>query len=727
MYLQEEAKYWVITSSVFPTSNVLILNIFINLQTTIMKKYLQFTFFSLFLFLTTSSFAKTIDVGQGQQFETLEQAVATAQPGDKIIIHKGIYTQREDISNLDGEKENPIIIYAEEEGKVIFRGQSEAWHLSSCSNLFIYGIVFENQTSNGVNIDDSGNYDNSTFNITIKNCIFRDMNANGNSDLLKLSGLNDFTVENCFFQNGADGGSGIDMVGCHEGRFIKNRFENMGSNCIQVKGGSQYITITQNTFIDGGNRSLNLGGSTGLEYFRPHDAPFEAADVDVYSNIFIRSWAPIAYVGSTHVRVFNNTFFKPENWVFRILQETVDTSRFIACGDNEFSNNIIYFGDNLHRIVNIGPNTRPESFIFANNLWYNFDNPDFDSPGLPAVETNPVIQQNPLFEDKDEYNFDLTSSSPAIGNGKSLIAPELDFKERYFIDTCSIGAFEYNGVFKDFTGAAGRTVWHYHFGYPGDYQTLKTTDKETIDNKEVSFMENKVFSYDFGGTKMEFYLFTSEGITYFRNFYSSNNEFAKMYDYNLRTGDTLKSFGICYNPFLTIIDSVKFDFLAGKVRKIYITHPYFGDSNNCNYYFGDPGKLIEGIHSVYSFMLGNEYFDNRYNDSLRCYSYFNEKGIEYTTHFVDSPCDYIKVSTENPLFTSINIFPNPANDILNIDFKDDFTGSIDILDISGRIIISNSQKAKNTIQFDISSLAQGTYFVKLKTDKGGHVSKFVKI
>ena len=678
--------------------------------------------------MITNSFGRTIHVGQGQQYQTLEQAAGEAQPGDKIIIHNGVYTQREDISNLNGEKENPIIIYAEEEGKVVYRGQSEAWHLSSCSNLFIYGFIFENQTSNGVNIDDSGNYDNSTFNITIKNCIFRDMNANGNNDLLKLSGLNDFTVENCSFLNGADGGSGIDMVGCHQGRFIKNRFENMGSNCIQVKGGSQYITITQNTFIDGGNRSLNLGGSTGLEYFRPHDAPFEAADIDVYSNIFIRSWAPIAFVGSTRVRVFNNTFYKPENWVFRILQETVDTSRFIACGDNEFSNNIIYFGNNLHRIVNIGPNTRPESFIFVNNLWYNFDNPDFDNPGLPVEETNPVIQKNPLFENIDEYNFDLTSSSPAIGKGKSVLAPELDFKDRYFKDTCSIGAFEYNGVFKDFTGEPG-TVWYNHFSYPGDYQTIRIMSKDMIDNKEVSYAENKVFSYDFGGTKMEFYLFTSEGITYFsfKDFYDNNNELVKIYDYNLKTADTLRSFGICEKPILTIIDSVKFDFVAGKVRKIFITHPYFDDSNNCYSYFGDPGKLIEGIHSVYTFMLGNEYFNNAYSDSLRCYTYYNEKGIEFTTHFVDYSCDSIIVATADPLFKNINIFPNPANDILNIDFVEDFTGLVDIFDISGRVVLSNSQKEKNILQFDISSLAKGIYYIKLNSDKGIYIRKFIKI
>ncbi|HHH53752.1 MAG TPA: hypothetical protein ENK91_08850, partial [Bacteroidetes bacterium] len=219
-----------------------------------MKTKLQLL--AIFLFLVINVFAKTIIVGSGQQYESLQQAAAIAQPDDKIMILNGIYTQREDISNLNGEAEAPIIIYAEEEGKVIYRGQSEAWHLSSCTNLFIYGFVFEEQTGNGVNIDDGGNYDNSTFNITLKNCIFRDMNAGGNNDLLKLSGLSGFTIEHCTFLNGADGGSGIDMVGCHQGKFIKNKFENMGSNCIQVKGGSQYITITQNTFIDGGNRSL---------------------------------------------------------------------------------------------------------------------------------------------------------------------------------------------------------------------------------------------------------------------------------------------------------------------------------------------------------------------------------------------------------------------------------------------------------------------------------------
>ncbi|MBK8241845.1 MAG: hypothetical protein IPK88_00320 [Saprospiraceae bacterium] len=53
-----------------------------------------------------------------------------------------------------------------------------------------------------------------------------------------------------YILNGSLGssGSGIDMVGCHNGRINKCTFENMGANSIQMKGGSQYIRI-EKTFL----------------------------------------------------------------------------------------------------------------------------------------------------------------------------------------------------------------------------------------------------------------------------------------------------------------------------------------------------------------------------------------------------------------------------------------------------------------------------------------------
>jgi len=104
-------------------------------------------------------------------------------------------------------------------------------------------------------------------------------------ELKKL--LDSFSVSNCLFLNGSPGGSGIDMVGCHHGTFEGNRFEHMGANAVQAKGGTSDITIQRNFFKDGGQRSLNLGGSTGLQFFRPDTAHYEAADLRVYANIFV--------------------------------------------------------------------------------------------------------------------------------------------------------------------------------------------------------------------------------------------------------------------------------------------------------------------------------------------------------------------------------------------------------------------------------------------------------
>lgn len=49
------------------------------------------------------------------------------------------------------------------------------------------------------------------------------------------------------------------------------------------------IVIHANRFMEVTARSVNLGGHTGAPYFRPLDAPFEAARIQVLGNIFYRS------------------------------------------------------------------------------------------------------------------------------------------------------------------------------------------------------------------------------------------------------------------------------------------------------------------------------------------------------------------------------------------------------------------------------------------------------
>jgi uncharacterized repeat protein (TIGR03803 family) len=79
---------------------------------------------------------------------------------------------------------------------------------------------------------------------------------------------------------------------------------------------------------------------------------------------------------------------------------------------------------------------------------------------------------------------------------------------------------------------------------------------------------------------------------------------------------------------------------------------------------------------------------------------------------------------------NINLYPDPAHDILNLSF--DMQGasnaSVTIIDISGKELIAATETVSNgkTISIDISTLSEGMYFAKVATDKNSQVFKFIK-
>lgn len=404
------------------------------------------TLLLLFSFITIAlTSGNILHVGQGQKYTILSQAVKDVAPGDTILIHRGVYEEGMKVyAGLSGTPDKHITIKAFADDTVIFRGGASAFQLRAVSYLNIQGLIFEKQTGNGLNVDDNGIFDNPSHHVHIEACIFRDIDASGNNDLLKMSGVDDFEIINCTFLNGSKGGSGIDMVGCHKGIIQGCRFENMGSNAVQAKGGTQYIRIERNFFKDCGHRTLNLGGSTGLAFFRPQDATFEAADLQVYSNIIVGSMAAVAYVGSQRVEVVNNTIIDPEKWVIRILQETVEPqNRFVKCNNNTFVNNIVYKGDNVSVDCSIGGNTDPESFSFSTNMWYNHDNPQRTvATGIPVHEKNPIVGKDPLFVSPADHNYSIQPHSPATATGTSVDNPALDFLGKQFLPSRAIGAVQ---------------------------------------------------------------------------------------------------------------------------------------------------------------------------------------------------------------------------------------------------------------------------------------------
>ena len=68
----------------------------------------------------------------------------------------------------------------------------------------------------------------------------------------------------------------------------------------------------------------------------------------------------------------------------------------------------------------------------------------------------------------------------------------------------------------------------------------------------------------------------------------------------------------------------------------------------------------------------------------------------------------------------INLFPNPATNIVNIEGEN--ISSVMIFDINGKAVIETIQK-----QIDISALAKGVYSVVVISDKNRSVKKLVKM
>jgi hypothetical protein len=282
-------------------------------------------------------------------------------------------------------------------------------------------LVVTKAGGNGLNIDDGGSPDRPAQNVVLRNITVRDIGTGGNNDGIKLSGLVDFRVEGCTVERWGRRGSAIDMVGCNNGVIEGCTFREGAAeaNGVQMKGGSRDISVRHCRFENAGGRAVNLGGSTGLDYFRPRPQGYEAKDLLVEDCTFIGSMAPIAFVGVDGATVCHNTIYHPTRWITRILQENQD-AKFVPCRNGRFTNNIVVFrSDQLATAVNIGPQTAPDTFQFADNWWHCTDRPanTRNLIRLPAAETGGTYGQDPGFRDSTNGDLRLSPSSPARNAG----------------------------------------------------------------------------------------------------------------------------------------------------------------------------------------------------------------------------------------------------------------------------------------------------------------------
>lgn len=133
---------------------------------------------------------------------------------------------------------------------------------------------------------------------------------------------------------------------------------------------------------------------------------------------------------------------------------------------------------------------------------------------------------------------------------------------------------------------------------------------------------------------------------------------------------------------------------------------------------GHADERVHGVvkHSDYKYTVAGE-MDFSPSGDVNCSNFvygsmqnFWVFGISDTT---------VNVVENEPKIAEINVYPNPANSLLNIDFLSNYQilhTNIKIVNINGRTMLQ-SKPVSGSIQIDIKELYPGLYIVKIQNDK----------
>ncbi len=176
-----------------------------------------------------------------------------------------------------------------------------------------------------------------------------------------------------------------------------------------------------------------------------------------------------------------------------------------------------------------------------------------------------------------------------------------------------------------------------------------------------------------------------------------------LYDFTLKTGDTLKIDGRNFR--IEKCDTVIFN---GEPRKrmILAIHYSYVDT------------VIETVGS-FSGLLSPLYYDNTGFRELLCYTQNNEllyKNPKYSECYYNNLSVSIMPTIEQNHFS---VFPNPVDDRLTISCLNNTILRIEIFDAFGRQLYNQTDKDK----IDMSSFSKGLYLLKVY-DINEHVSVF---
>ena len=143
---------------------------------------------------------------------------------------------------------------------------------------------------------------------------------------------------------------------------------------------------------------------------------------------------------------------------------------------------------------------------------------------------------------------------------------------------------------------------------------------------------------------------------------------------------------------------------------------------NVKYAMDDEDWIVVSVHNN-MYKVYNLMYDHTYSFRIQaiCDSTFTSAWTNTVTYSITSP------GIEDHLLNSISLYPNPANDIINVQctMNNVQVTALEVFDVYGKLI-NTVNVVENPTQINVSNLSAGMYFVRVTTEEGVATKSFVK-
>lgn len=263
--------------------------------------------------------------------------------------------------------------------------------------------------------------------------------------------------------------------------------------------------------------------------------------------------------------------------------------------------------------------------------------------------------------------------------------------------------------------------WYYNeeFAFSGDINYIKfTSEKDTLifgENCKKITKRHKIVCND--RPEIEYLLSRNDTVFFLDTIF---NEFQILYVFNATATDSwivkIKDEEQEIDTLTITVDSVSTTQINGHdLKTLYVTY----DKDDENMPETYTSTIIEKIGDVkYMFNWypwSNIACDGNYTSGLRCYQ-DSDIGL-YSTGIADS-CDYVYIWTGIDNLESsdqIEMFPNPAQDFVEIIAKDYSSYTIDLFDLNGSLLKSDKAFDSN-LKLDLTPINKGVYVIRFQNN-----------